>query len=261
MVPNRRLRWHGTNLSTERWFNQYYCTHRTVQVGSDPKAHPVPTPHHGLVAPQQLKLPSAIQPGTEHVEGWRTTALISFPLSEELLPNVQPNHTALSSEPEERGRRPHSPQPRPSRQTWPSPAEPSQGTKAADSPAAVPPHAGLPGNRVHRRPRDPALLTGGQRAATPTLPVIESATVLHPKGPRAAAPHKAPGAMLPQSHREPHPLHEPHALLTYAQLTPPGRRPFNDRHLPIGRAECPSALPARLLAVEARRLFSPAPPS
>ncbi|XP_014821253.1 PREDICTED: predicted GPI-anchored protein 58 [Calidris pugnax] len=81
-----------------------------------------------------------------------------------------------------------------------------------------------------------------------------------PPAPRtggAAVPAPPPAGPTPHPARVPG---DPRQLLTCARLSPPGRRPFNSRHAPIGRAECLSALPARLLAVSVRRFPPPAPP-
>lgn len=52
----------------------------------------------------------------------------------------------------------------------------------------------------------------------------------------------------------------PRARLTCARRSPPGRRPFNGHHPPIGRDACPSLFSARLLVVSVRRFPCPAQP-
>ena len=65
----------------------------TVWVGRGLKAHPAPTPRHGLVAPTSTGCPGPIQPGLEHLQGWGTAALWAavpgphHPLSKLFLPN------------------------------------------------------------------------------------------------------------------------------------------------------------------------------
>jgi len=64
-----------------------------AQVGRDLKAHPAPTPCHGLAAPHQLRLPRApsmvLSTSRDgHPQLWAAVPLPHCALSVEFLPNV-----------------------------------------------------------------------------------------------------------------------------------------------------------------------------
>lgn len=123
--------------------------------------------------------------------------------------------------------------------------------------------------------RSRAALRGsrGGRRTTASLPAGAEGGEAPPRFPHKGAggcPHPARGA-TPQRRRlrQPHrgqgrsrspPARipgEPRELLTCAQLSPLGRRPFNSQRPPIGRAACLSVLPARLLVAYVRHFSVP----
>lgn len=110
---------------------------------------------------------------------------------------------------------------------------------------------------------------GGRGTGPPRGEIRRRAIASWP--PRAAEPHRsvparaAGAARTPRGERPPHPRagaaappgpRGPRARLTCARRSSPGRRPFNGRRPPIGRAACPSLWSARLLVVR----VLPSPP-